>query len=77
MPRFDRFDVCEAWACFATLYHGGQWTTEYRILGRLEKIKFRPGAGHNDDPTRLTENGREIFDALVARKGFPPYTSNG
>lgn len=69
---FDRFDICEAYYMFASLYHGGQWSEEYRIFGRLHKIKFRERPSISVET--LTENGREIFDALVARKGFAPYS---
>lgn len=71
---FDRFDVCEAFYCYASLYHGGQFTGTYRIFGRLERIKFR-GCSQGD-PDRLEENAREIFDSLVARGGFDPYTAD-
>lgn len=71
--HFDRFDVCEAYYMFATLYHGGQWSEEYRIFGRLNRIKFRPRP--NLSVETLDDNAREIFDALVARKGFEPYAA--
>lgn len=66
MPHFDRFDICEAYYLYATLYHGGQWSKEYQIFGRLEKIKFRarPSLCNEDD---LEENARAIFDQLVER----------
>jgi hypothetical protein len=68
---FDKFDICEAYQVFATLYHGGQWSKEYAIHGRLARIGYR---GHNvDRPEELEENARAIFDALVARHGFEPY----
>lgn len=74
MPYFDRFDICKAYYCFACLYHSGQWSDTYKIFGRLEAIKFKPGI-HGDDPDYLGENAREIFDNLVEKHGFEPYES--
>ena len=74
MPYFNRFDVCEAYYCFACLYHAGQWSEEYKIFGRLKALRFDPGliqAGGN--PSALYENAREIFDGLVDRAGHEPY----
>lgn len=42
---FDRFSICLAWYWYATHYHGGQFSREYRIFGRLNRIGFEPGAG--------------------------------
>ena len=42
-PAFNRLDICDAWYLYATLYHGGQWTSGYRIFGRLQAIDFNPG----------------------------------
>jgi hypothetical protein len=63
---FDKFDICEAYYMFATLYHGGQWSKEYRIFSRLHNIGFNPGPLLTVE--RLSENSREIFDKLVERK---------
>lgn len=68
---FDRFDVCEAWYLYATHYHGGQGSEEYRIFSRLARIRFRPSPMISVE--RLSENAREIFDGLVSRAGFAPY----
>jgi hypothetical protein len=65
MPIFDRFDICEAYYCFAESYHGGQWSKEYRIFGRLDAIEFRPSPMLCVE--RLSENAREIYDALVEK----------
>ncbi len=64
---FDRFDICHAWQVYATLWHGGQFTDDYRILGRLSRLGFRSGAGV-EGPEGLTENGREIYLALVRKR---------
>ena len=60
---FDRFDICEAWYLYAVDYHNGQWSKEYKIFGRLNKMQFRPAPGLTID--KLTENGRAIYDRLV------------
>lgn len=65
---FDRFDICEAYYAFATLYHSGMHSKEYAIFGRLERIKFKPGL-NADNPETLNENARAIFDALVEKSG--------
>lgn len=69
---FDRFDICEAYWCYAALYHGGQWSPEYAYLGRLSNLGFFPGV-NCDDPNNMTENCRIIFDALVHDGGHEPY----
>jgi hypothetical protein len=65
MPRFDRLDVCEAWYVFAMNNHGGQFTKEYKIFGRLEKIKFK--VRPNIDVYNLSANAFEMYLALIRR----------
>lgn len=65
MMYFDRFDVCEAYYCYAVHWDGGMWTREYAYLGRLKRLGFRPAP--NLDVEELSENGRAIYDALVER----------
>lgn len=67
MPYFDRFDICEAWYCYAAHYHAGQWSPEYAIFGRLLDMGFRPLPSLGGTPENLTENGRAIYDRLVKR----------
>lgn len=74
MPHFDKFDICEAYFLFASLYHGGQGSKEYFIFTRLHRLGFSPRP--NLTVESLSENGREIFDGLVARIGFEPYPSD-
>lgn len=62
---FDQFDICDAFYVFATLYHGGQFSEEYRIFGRLEKIGYQPTDTLNEDT--LSDNARVIYDKLVTR----------
>ena len=64
--HFDRFDICEAYYVYAMLWHSGQFSKEYRIFGRLDKIKFWPRDSLRND-NDLTPNGREIYNSLVSR----------
>lgn len=61
---FDRFDICEAYYLYAMLYHGGQWSKEYAIFGRLHNMGITPRPGLRDEDD-LSENGRAIFNRLV------------
>jgi len=65
--HFDRIDICDAYYLFATLYHNGQSSKEYKIFGRLEKVKYKPGFALSEDS--LTCNGRDIYQKLVNRTG--------
>ena len=62
---WDRFDICEAYWCFAADWHGGQWSPEYLIFGRLDRMKFRPPMDLSYDS--LTENSKEIYNNLVSK----------
>ena len=61
---FDRFDIAEAWFLALAHCHGGQWSREYARLCKLSR-SFKPSPFLDVD--RLTENGREIYDAACAR----------
>ena len=67
MAQFDRFDICVAYYLFATRYHSGQFSKEYKILGRLQKIGFAIGAGPLTDEQLAEDfpNAKEIYDNLV------------
>jgi hypothetical protein len=67
MPTFDRFDICSAYYLFGMEYHSGQWSREYAYTGRALNCGFRPGAMFRDRNS-LSENGKEIYDALVERE---------
>jgi len=71
MKTFDRFDICEAYYVFATLWHGGMFTKEYAIFGRLEKCGAVPPSNISLDT--LSENARLIYDDLVIGIGSDPY----
>ena len=63
MSYFDRFDICEAYYLYASLYHGGMMSKEYAIFGRLSKIGFEPRQSLRYET--LTENAKAIYDNLV------------
>lgn len=63
---FDKFDICEAYWMYASLYHEGQNSEIYGIFGRLHRIGFRPPPSISEDS--LTENGKEILAGLIERK---------
>ncbi len=64
--QWDRFDICEAYYMFATLYHSGQYSKTYEIFGRLERMQFKPSVALSVDS--LTDNGRLIYNNLVNRR---------
>lgn len=75
MLYFDRFDVCAAYYMFASLYHGGMGSKEYAIFTRLHNVHYKPAPSLSVES--LSENARAIFDGLIERAGFEPYTSVG
>lgn len=64
---WDRFDICEAWYAFSVDHHRGQFSPEYAIMGRLQAMGYHPGYG-GVTYDALTENGKAIYDNLVARQ---------
>lgn len=72
---FDRFDICEAYYLFACDWHGGQWSPEYAIFGRLSRMGFKPSPLLSKDS--LSENGRWILAQLIrkSRRGICPVRS--
>lgn len=73
MLYFDRGDVCDAYYMFASLYHGGMGSKEYAIFTRLNRVHYKPAPSLSVES--LSENARAIFDGLIERAGFEPYTS--
>jgi hypothetical protein len=77
MPTFDRFDICEAHCVLEWVYNVGGWLRERPSNQRrmastgvqLHRMGFKP-AWHLCYGT-LTDNGKEIYDTLVARYGLP------
>ena len=62
--HWDRFDRCEAYYMYSVLWHSGQTSKEYAILGQLARMGFKPSP-QLQGRENLEENGREIYDALV------------
>lgn len=61
MAYFDRFDICEAYAMYATL-----WAPEpHKINARLRRLQFRPRVTMALE--NLSENSKEIYGALVKK----------
>jgi len=60
---FDRFDICEAYYCYASDYHEGQWSKIYEIFGRLHELDFNPRMDLSFES--LTDNGQSIYQNLV------------
>ncbi|VVB55201.1 Uncharacterised protein [uncultured archaeon] len=68
----DRSAICDAYYMFASLYHAGQFSKEYAYFGRLIKLGYKPGLGvQSQDPDRLDESAREVYDRLVANAEGP------
>jgi hypothetical protein len=65
---WDRFDIVEAWYLYMTLWHGGQWSVEYRLTGVFHSLRFRPRPSLGM-PRDLEGNARAIYDYLVRTKG--------
>ena len=63
---FDRFDICEAYWCYASDYHEGQFSKIYEIFGRLHELEFKPSMDLSFES--LTDNGQSIYENLVSRK---------
>lgn len=66
MPYFNRFDICEAYYKYAVHYHTGQFSWQYKILGRLQKIGFKPSYSLKEHDILGSENSDEIYDNLVS-----------
>jgi len=66
--QWDRFDICEAYYCYAKDYMRDRYdnSIEFGILGRLHHMGYRPGFG-GVEYRDLTENGKAIYHELVAR----------
>jgi len=61
---FDRFDIVEAYYCYAEEWHGGARSAEYALFATFNRLRFRPRPNLSSDT--LSENGRAIFDRLVS-----------
>jgi len=68
MPYWNRFDICEAWYCYASDYHSGQFSKLYAKLSQFEHIGFKPSPLLSKH--RLTLNGEEIYNNLVVQRKY-------
>jgi len=66
---FDRWDICEAYYCYARDYMNGQNSAEMRIQSKLNQMRFIPSHAvkHLYTYESLSSNGRDIYDSLVRR----------
>lgn len=60
---FDRFDILSAYYLYGSLYHGGQFTKEYKYMGRAMNAGFNPSPIFRYES--LSDNGKAIYDNLV------------
>jgi len=68
-PHFNRFDICEAYYCYAVQYHNGQWSEEYAMLGRLINLKFKPSPILEIElEDSLSENGMKIYCNILRKR---------
>lgn len=67
---WNRFDICRAYYWFAANYHTGQWSEEYTIFGRLDKLRYKPSPlDHGPQRNNLEdENCRSILANLIRRQ---------
>ena len=63
---FDKFDICEAYYVYASLWHGGQTSRDYAIFGKLHRMGFKPAM--NLSVNSLSENALEIYLNLVLKR---------
>lgn len=70
MSTYDSFDICEAYWLYYCYWHSGGLTARDRahkrsISCQLEALRFRPAMDLSEET--LTDNGKEIYAALVAK----------
>ncbi len=78
MPEFDRFDICEAHYLIECDYNVNGWLRDRPSNCRrmeathvqLHRLGFQPSPFLSYEA--LTDNGREIYELLVARYALPP-----
>jgi hypothetical protein len=61
---FDRFDIVEAYYLAFCDCHSGQWSEEYSRLSKILSY-FKPSPMLSAET--LSDNGREIYEALCAK----------
>ena len=72
-PTWDRFDICSAWFVYAMLWHRGQWSPEYEIFGRLNRMKYKSSPLYRNEHD-LTDNAKLIYEQLVLRQSVKSST---
>lgn len=65
---FDRWDICQAYYCYFSLYHNGQWSIEYERLCKMGKYYHSGHRGVSEQS--LSDNAREIYKQLLERNGI-------
>lgn len=50
--EFNKFDICEAYHVYASLWNAGMYSRDYAIFGRLERIGFKPAMAPEGGPHR-------------------------
>lgn len=63
---FNRFDILSAYYVYGSDYHTGQFSKEYAYMGRVLNCGFRPADSLRYET--LSDNGKEIYDNLVANR---------
>ncbi len=53
---------------YCTLYHGGQFSREYRLLCKVQRL-FRPSQSEEYPETLLSEGNEEAFDIFTRLGG--------
>jgi hypothetical protein len=66
MSELSRFEICEAWYVYASLYHRGQGSRLYKVFGQLNRMGFKPAYGFS--PSSLPPSVQEYYETLVERK---------
>lgn len=64
-PRWDRFDICQAWHLYGQDFHNGQGSKEYAIFGRLKRMQYATRAW---DIESADENVQAIYARLASGK---------
>ena len=65
--QWNRFDICAAYYLLASAWHQGQGSDTYAVLGRLDRLGFRPSPMLSTGS--LSPNGRLILATLIRKAG--------
>lgn len=64
MPKYNRFDIFEAYWCYMAEWHSGGGSIEYALSNVFARRRFWPRGDLTSDT--LEPNGRMILDRLVS-----------